>query len=296
MKPLVLLALAMVLAASNAQAQIALFDDAGKELRLARPAQRIVTLAPHATELLFAAGAGGRIIATVEFSDFPPEAKRLPRVGGYETLDVERIVALRPDLVIAWGSGNPQSVIDQLRSLGIPLFVSEPRSLDDVATALQTLGRLAGAESTANHAAAEFRRRAAEIRARYSTRSPVKVFYQVWDQPLMTVNDAHLISKVLQLCGGRSVFGSLSTLTPTVDVEAVLAADPEIVIGSEEAGARSDALDLWQRWPRLTATRRGNIFQMPPDILVRHAPRILDAAQIVCERLEAVRAARAIGR
>ncbi len=296
MRPLVLLVFGMVMAAANVRAQIVLNDDTGRRLRLARPAQRIVTLAPYATELLFAAGAGARVVATVEFSDYPPEAKRLPRVGGYENLDVERIVAMRPDLVIAWGSGNPQSVVDQLHSLGIPLFVSEPRSLEDVATSLQTLGRLAGAESTANQAAADFRRRAAEIRARYSTRTPVKVFYQVWDQPLMTVNDTHLIGKVLQLCGGRNVFGSLSALAPTVDVEAVLAADPEIVIGSEEAGARSDALDIWKRWPRLTASRHGNIFQMPPDILVRHAPRILDAAQIVCERVEAVRAARATAR
>lgn len=292
MRRLCLVALGMMLAIANSQAQIVTRDDAGQELRLPRPARRIVTLSPHVTELLFAAGAGANLIATVEFSDYPPEAKRLPRVGGYETLDVERIVALKPDLVVAWGSGNSPSVIDQLRALGLALFVSEPRSLDDVASTLQTLGRLAGAESSANRAAASFRQRAAEIRARYSTRPPVRVFYQVWDLPLMTVNDAHLISKVLNLCGGINVFGSLSALAPTVDVEAVLAADPEVIIGSEEAGARNDALEAWRRWPRLSASKRGNIFQMPPDIMVRHAPRILDAAQIVCDRLEQARANR----
>ena len=296
MKRLCLMAFGMLFAAASARAQIALRDDAGQDLSLRRPAQRIVTLSPHATELLFAAGAGAKIIATVEFSDYPPEAKRLPRVGGYETLDVERIIALKPDLVVAWGSGNPPAIIDQLRALGVPLFASEPRSLDDVATSLQTMGRLAGVEASANRAAAAFRQRAAEIRARYSARPPVRVFYQVWDQPLMTVNDAHVISKVLNLCGGSNVFGSLSALAPTVDVEAVLAADPEVIIGSEEAGARSDALDAWRRWPRLSATKRGNIFQMPPDIMVRHAPRILDAAQIVCDRLEQARANRPGGR
>lgn len=284
--------LAMLLAMVSAQAEITLRDDIGVELRLPHPAERIIALAPHATELLFAAGAGAKLIATVEFSDYPEEAGRLQRVGGYETLDIERIVALRPDLVVAWGSGNPPAVIDKLRALGVPLFVSEPRSIDDIATSLQTLGRLAGVEPSANRAAAAFRQRAAGIRARYAGRAPVRVFYQVWDQPLMTVNDAHLISKVLNLCGGTNVFGSLSALAPTVDVEAVLAADPEVVIGSEEAGARNDALDAWQRWPRLTATKRSNIFQMPPDILVRHAPRILDAAQIVCDRLEQARAKR----
>ena len=294
MKRLCLIAFGMMIAiaSAQAQAQITLRDDSGQELRLTHPARRIVTLSPHATELLFAAGAGARVIASVDFSDYPPEAKRLPRVGGYETLDVERIVALKPDLVVTWGSGNPPAVVDQLRGLGLPLFVSEPRSLDDVATSLQALGKLAGAESSANRAAANFRQRAAEIRSRYSTRPPVRVFYQVWDQPLMTVNDAHLISKVLNLCGGINVFASLSALVPTVDVEAVLAADPEVIIGSEEAGARSDALDAWRRWPRLAATKRGNIFQMPPDIMVRHAPRILDAAQIVCDLLEQARANR----
>lgn len=292
MRRRLLAAFGLLFAAASVQAQIVLRDDTGQELRLAHPARRVVTLAPHATELLFAAGAGSRIIATVEFSDYPPEASRLPRVGGYETLDVERIVALKPDLVVAWGSGNPPAVIERLRSLGLPLFVSEPRGLDDVAASLQTLGRLAGTEASANRASAAFRQRASETRARYSMRPPVKVFYQVWDQPLMTVNDAHLISKVLQLCGGTNIFGSLAALAPTVDVEAVLAADPEVVIGSEEAGARSDALESWRRWPRLTATKQGNIFQMPPDILVRHAPRILDAAQIVCDRLEQARAKR----
>lgn len=294
MKIAVLALAGLMCASASANPQIDLRDDTGRELHLPRPAQRIVTLSPHSTELLFAAGAGARIVATVEFSDYPPEARRLPRVGGYETLDVERIVALKPDLVVAWGSGNPPAVLDRLRTLAVPLFVSEPRSLDDVAVSLQTFGRLAGTEASANRASAAFRRRASDMRARYSTRPPVRVFYQVWDQPLMTVNDAHLISKVLQLCGGTNVFGSLTALAPTVDVEAVLAADPEVVFGSEEAGARNDALESWRRWPRLTANKRGNIFQMPPDILVRHAPRILDAAQIVCERLEEARARRPV--
>lgn len=272
-----------------AWAGVDLRDDAGRNLHLPRPAQRIITLAPHATELLFAAGAGALLIATVEFSDYPPAARRLPRVGGYETIDVERIVALKPDLVIAWGSGNPPAVIDQLIAMRVPVYISEPRNLDDVASSLLAFGRLAASLPEAEKAATAFRQRASALRARYGDLTPVRVFYQVWDEPLMTINDSHLISKVLELCGGQNVFGRLSQLVPTVDTEAVLAADPDAILSSEETGARRDAIDSWRRWPRLKAARNNHLFALPPDILVRHSPRILDGAQAVCDRLDQVR-------
>lgn len=272
-----------------AWAGVDLRDDAGRNLHLPRPAQRIITLAPHATELLFAAGAGATLIATVEFSDHPPAARRLPRVGGYETIDVERIVALKPDLVIAWGSGNPPAVIDQLIAMRVPVYISEPRNLDDVASSLLAFGHLAASLPEAEKAATAFRQRAAALRARYGGLTPIRVFYQVWDEPLMTINDSHLISKVLELCGGHNVFGQLPTLAPTVDTEAVLAADPDAILSSEETGARRDAIDSWRRWPRLKAVRNNHLFALPPDILVRHSTRILDGAQAVCDRLDQVR-------
>jgi len=281
--------LALLCHAIVSWASIDLRDDSGRELHLARPAQRIITLSPHATELLYAAGAGTTLIATVEFSDFPPAARRLPRVGGYETIDVERIVALKPDLVIAWGSGNPPALIDQLIALRVPVFISEPRSLDDIASSLLAFGHIAASYPEAEKAAAAFRQRAAALRARYVSRSPVRVFYQVWDEPLMTINDSHLISKVLEMCGGRNVFGRLSSLAPTVDTEAVLAADPDVIMSSEEIGARRDAIEIWRRWSRLKAVRSDSLFLLPRDILVRHSPRILDGAQAVCERLDQVR-------
>lgn len=281
--------LALLCQAIVSWAGIDLRDDTGRVLHLDRPAQRIITLAPHATELLFAAGAGATLIATVEFSDFPPAARRLPRVGGYETIDVERIVALKPDLVVAWGSGNPPAVIDLLIALRVPVYISEPRKLDDIATSLIAFGRFAASVPAAEKAAVEFRQRAAALRTRYGSRSPVRVFYQVWDEPLMTVNDSHLISKVLDLCGGRNVFGGLPSLAPTVDVEAVLAADPDAILSSEETGARRNAIDSWRRWPRLRAVRNEHLLLLPPDILVRHSPRILDGAQAVCDRLDRVR-------
>lgn len=277
---------------SAAFPSVVLRDVNGTELRIDHPPQRIVSLSPHTTELLYAVGAGERIVGAVEFSDYPPQAQRIPRVGGYENLDVERIVSLKPDLIIGWASGNPPAVLARLRTLGLPLFVTEPQSLDDVAGALESLGRLTGNIEAGSRAAAAFRARAGELRKRYAGRPPVRVFYQVWSQPLMTVNDRQLIGDVLRMCGGRNIFGTLSALAPTVDVEAVLDANPEVIMTSMESGAPSTGLDNWRRWPRLLAVANDNLFVMPPDLLLRHAPRILDGAQLVCEKLDQARAKR----
>ncbi|ENO84321.1 cobalamin-binding protein [Thauera linaloolentis] len=283
------LCLSFVGMAHTARAAVEIDDDTGKPVRLERPAQRIVSLAPHVTELLFAAGAGPQVVGVVSYSDFPPEAKSLPQVGSYTKVDLEAVAALRPDLVVAWQSGNRDTHLDRLRALGIAVFINEPRSLDDVARSLEKLGRLAGTGPAAGVAAQAFRDRHAILAARYRDRPPVRTFYQIWDRPMMTVNDEHLIADVMRLCGGRNVFGGLATLAPTVSVEAVLAADPEAIIASGMGEARPEWLEQWKRWPSLTANANGHLFFVPPDLLQRHTPRILDGAARLCEQLESVR-------
>ena len=273
-------------------ATVETIDDSGAAIRLERPAQRIVSLAPHITELLFAAGAGPQIVGVVAYSDFPPEAKSLPQVGGYTQINLEAVAALRPDLVVAWRSGNRDAHLDRLRALGVPVFINEPRSLDDVALSLEKLGRLAGTDAAAAEAAQAFRARHAGLAARYRDRPPVRTFYQVWNEPMVTINDEHLIADVIRLCGGRNVFGELDTLAPTVGVEAVLAANPEAIVASGMGIARPEWLDKWKRWPDLKANAGGNLFFIPPDILQRHTPRILDGATQLCEQLEMVRVRR----
>lgn len=278
---------------ASADSAIEITDDAGNHLRLERPAQRIVSLAPHVTELLFAAGAGAQVVGVVAYSDFPPAATALPQVGGYSKVDLEAVAALRPDLIVAWRSGNRNAHLDRLRALGIPVFLNEPRSLDDVARSLEQFGTLAGTSAPAAAAAARFRARHASLSARYQERAPVSTFYQIWDRPLMTINDEHLIADVIRLCGGRNVFGTLGTLSPTIGVEAVLAANPEAIVASGMGAARPEWLDQWKRWPDLAANAHGNLFFIPPDIVQRHTPRILDGASQLCEQLESVRAKRA---
>ena len=273
---------------------IELTDDAGNHIRLERPAQRIVSLAPHITELLFAAGAGAQVVGVVAYSDFPPEATTLPQVGGYSKVDLEAVASLRPDLVVAWSSGNRNAHLDRLRALGIAVFLNEPRSLDDVARSLEQFGELAGSTEVASAAAQRFRTRHASLSARYRERAPVRTFYQIWDRPLMTINDEHLIADVIRLCGGRNVFGTLGTLSPTIGVEAVLAANPEAIVASGMGEARPEWLDQWKRWPDLAANAHDNLFFIPPDIVQRHTPRILDGAERLCALLETARTRRPV--
>lgn len=286
MKTRLLFALALL--CSQAHADIVLRDDTQTEVRLAAPAQRIVSLAPNITELVYAAGAGERLVGTVEFSDYPAAARQLPRIGSYARVNVEAIVALKPDLVLAWDSGNPSAGITQLRKLGIPIFVTEPRTLDDVARDLERYGTLAGTRA-GKIAAQDFRKRLLSLQQKYATRQPVRVFYQIWDEPLMTVNGRQIISDVIRLCGGVNAFAELPALAPTVSVESVLAADPDVIIAGGMGERNASWLELWKKWPRLKATARGNLFFIDPNLLQRHTPRLLDGADQLCARLEEAR-------
>jgi iron complex transport system substrate-binding protein len=269
-------------------AEIALRDDAGTELRLPAPAKRIVSLAPHLTELLFAAGAGDRIVGVVAYSDYPEVATAIRQVGSSAQVDLEAVAALRPDLVVGWQSGNGASLA-RLASLGVPVYVNQPDRLEDIARSIEQLGRLAGTEATAMQAAAAFRARLAELRRRYSGKPVVRTFYEIWNQPLTTIGGRQIISDLIRACGGENVFGRISLLAPTVAEEAVIAEDPEAIVASGMDAARPEWLDQWRRWRQLVAVRRGNLFFVPPDLLQRHTPRLLDGAEMLCVHLETAR-------
>lgn len=277
---------------AGAWAEIVVRDDTGATLRLAAPAQRIVSLAPHITETLYAAGAGPRLVGAVDYSDYPEAAKKLPRIGGYSRLDLEAIAALKPDLIIGWASGNNPAHIAKLRALGLAVFLVQPQRIDDVATQLERFGQLAGTPATARAAAQDFRQRLHALRSQYGARPKVRTFYQIWQQPLMTVGGQQVISDVIRLCGGENVFAGLTSLAPKVSVEAVLAADPEAIIASGMGEARPEWLDDWRRWPNLTATKRDNLFFIPPDLLQRHTPRLIEGAAQMCAHLEVARSRR----
>jgi iron complex transport system substrate-binding protein len=262
-------------------------DDAGRRVTLEQPARRIVSLAPFITELLFAAGAGDAVVGVSEFSDYPEAARDIRQIGGGGGLDLEAIVALRPDLVIAWQSGNPTGQVERLQALGLRVFLSEPRQLGDVSQTLRRFGVLAGTGGIAKAGADAFERRHEQLQLKYAGQEPVSVFYQIWEHPLMTLNGKHLVSDVVRLCGGRNVFDALPSLAPQVDIEAVLAADPDVIIVA--ADEDSPMLSGWRQWPSMSAVAHGHIYAIGRDRLVRHGPRILEGAEQLCAILQRVR-------
>ena len=286
------LAAASLAARAEVNTSITLIDDSGRSVALKQPAQRIISLTPHVTELLFAAGAGAQVVGTVDYSNYPAAALRIARIGDSAQLDLERIVALKPDLIVVWKNGNAQRQLDKLLRLGIPVFYNEPRRLADIARAIEQLGRLAGTEARALPAARAFAARADELQRRFAGRAPVTVFFQIWDRPLMTVSGDHLISDVIRLCGGRNVFAGLKALTPEISTEAVLDVDPEAIAGVTAEAGQSENLELWKKWPRRTAVARGNLFLIHSDLISRSTPRILDGAERLCEQLDTARARR----
>ncbi|WP_310451969.1 cobalamin-binding protein [Sulfuritalea sp.] len=286
------LSLLCALAVLPARAEIVVTDVGGTRVRLAAPARRIVSLAPHITELVYAAGAGERMVGNVEYGDFPPAAAKLAKVGGYSRLDLEAIVALKPDLVLGWESGNLPAAVARLRALGFTVHLSQSNRIEDIAGELEQIGKLAGTEAVAGAAATAFRQRYAGLATRYSQRPPVDVFYQIWKQPLMTVNGQQIISDAIRLCGGRNVFAALPILAPTVTVEAVIAANPEVIVASGMGDSRPEWLDDWRRWTTMAAVTRDNLYFVPPELIQRHTPRILDGAEKLCAHLETARGKR----
>lgn len=281
---------ALLAAPLFAHAAISVKDDDGKIVTLQKPALRVISLAPHITELLFAAGGGDHIVGTVSYSDYPEAAKNIPRIGSNIALDLERIIALKPDLLVVWRHGNSERQIEMVRRLGVPVFHSEPRKLDDIPDNLLRLGQLLGTSDAAKRAADALSAKLATLRTRYANRPPVRTFYQVWDKPLYTLNGQHIVSDALRLCGGENVFADLAVTAPVVSVEAVLQANPEAVFGSAEKNY--GGVNMWRQYGSIAAVHNDNLFTVNGDLLNRAGPRMIDGAAQLCEKLELARSHR----
>jgi len=283
----VVLLLAWVLCAA-AHGEVRVVDDAGTTVTLPRPAQRIVSLAPHATEMLFAAGAGGALVGAVARSDWPPAARAVPRVGDAAALDLERIASLAPDLVIAWPYTAPPQLA-ALRAQRVPVFVSDPKSIAGIAGDIEKLGTLAGTQGVAHAAAATIRERLASLTARHRDARRLRVFYEVWNEPLYTIGGKHLISEAIGVCGGENVFAALTIPAPSVTIEAVVAAAPDVIVGGDDEGKRPAWLDDWRRWPAIPAVRNGNLYGAAGDLLHRPGPRFVEGVAALCADFETAR-------
>ncbi len=270
-------------------AEISVVDSTGARLTLGQPAQRIVSLTPHLTELLFAVGAGEQLVGTVDYSDYPAAALKVPRVGAYNSISFEAIVNLSPDLVLAWQSGNGDATIARLRALGLPVYVDEPNSLAAIGVSLGKLGQLAGTGREAERAMGAYQQKLLELRRVYGRQRSLSVFYQIWNDPLLSINGDHLISKVIELCGGRNVFARAVPLVPKLSIESVLALNPQVIVASGEEAQRREWLKDWQAWPLLDAVKSDRLYFVPASLLQRHTPRLLEGAELLCRQLDVAR-------
>jgi iron complex transport system substrate-binding protein len=269
---------------SQTLAQVSLKDDAGHVVNLKTPATRIVTLAPFLTELVYAAGAGDKLAAVSSYSDFPAEAKLKPVIGDASAIDMERLITLKPDVVIAWKSGGHAAATERLGKFGMQVYVVEAEHLADVPRLLRSIGQIAGTESSAEASAKNFEQRLSDLRQRHANNKPQKVFFEIWHNPLMTVGGKHFISEAMEICGGKNIFVDISAITPTVGLESIYAADPQVIISSTSAGD-SDAMQPWRSHTKLQAVKNKNIFSLDPDWIQRQTPRLLDGVEQMCKLL-----------
>ena len=273
----------------QAPAAVSALDDTGQTVTLSKPAPRIISMAPNLTEILFHIEAGSQIVGVVEYSDFPPEALDIPKIGASHQFDIEAILALQPDLIVAWESGNPIDDLAKLEQLGLPIFRTEPRTLIDIATLLQRLGKLTGHSAISDVLAATFLEGTASIRDAYQQQQNLTVLYQIWSDPIYTLNGEHLISRLIEHCGGTNIFFELETLAPVVSTESVIERNPDVIIAGGYGGVAPEWLDAWNQWSSIQAVKSKDLYTVDADQISRMGPRILQGLQELCQAIDQAR-------
>lgn len=286
---LVLLQSNLFIQTAVADFPIVLTDDDGTQHTFKQPVTRIVSLMPHATELLFEVNAEDRIVGAVDYSDYPEAAKAIPRVGGYSALNIEAIIALQPELLIAWPEGNRNRELDRLKALGMKIFVSDPRKFSDIANALVAYGKITGNNQQAEQAQQAFNEKLQFLRSTYSQQSKISVFYQVWNNPLMTQNSNTFISRAIVLCGGINIFADLAMTNPQVSIESILIKNPQVIVASGMGESRPEWLDDWRAYDTLQAVQNNHLYHVLPDLLQRPTSRFLQGTQQLCEAIAKAR-------
>ncbi len=275
---------------SGCYAELRVIDDLGREIFVAAPVERIVSLAPANTENLFTAGAGDRIVGAVEHSDYPQLALSIPRIGSAQQLNTEAILSLKPDLVVAWASGNPRRQVQRLIDLGLTVYYSEPLNIEGVISTVSRLSELTGQAVGVSRVLSQMRETYTTLKRTYQVKSPVKVFYQVWDKPLITLNGTHSISDALGVCGGVNVFANASTIAPKVSIERVIAENPALILLAGHNPEQSLAWRQgWHKWPSIQAVKTNQVHHIDASLVNRPTRRFLDGTRQICERIDQVR-------
>jgi vitamin B12 transport system substrate-binding protein len=256
---------------------------------MAEPAKRIIALSPHAVEMLYAIGAGDRIVATVEYADYPSEALDIPRIGSYAGLQIERVVEFQPDLIVAWKSGNKLADLNKLKSLGLNLVYTLPKTVSEIADDLIRLGELTGNQAQARQVAQDILAEYQRIKSRYAGKEKVRVFYQLWHDPLRTVGPESWIDSLIQDCNGHNIFDDTDAQYPLVSFESVLVKDPQVIIIPHHSGEIGAKQEVWRDWHNVSAIKARQLFTIDGDVLHRFSPRAIQGLSEMCEAIDKAR-------
>ena len=280
----------VLMASSQLKAEpISIIDDAGNTITLSGPVHRVISLAPALTEIIYHVGGGNRLVGTVEHSDYPAAARNIQRIGAHDRFDFETILALQPDLILAWASGNPANQLNRLEKLGLLVYRAEPGTLESLASTIQQIGKVVGNAHEGVARSQELLIKANGIKQEFSHRQNLTVFYQVWHDPIITLNGNHIVSQMLGSCGATNLFSDLPDIAPVVSLESVIKRNPEvIVVGGTPEGAPK-WLKNWEAWSHITAVARGHLYSVNADLLHRHSPRIILGLRKLCETLDQAR-------
>lgn len=278
-----LLSISLIGYSNLSYAEISVVDDIDHKITLKAPAKRIISLSPGLTELIFSAGGGKYINGVVSYSNYPESAKTIPQIGSYNSIDIEKIVALNPDLIVAWKSGNPPLQISKLKKLGLNVYTSETRNFDDIPSTILRLGILMGTKDTSHKAAETFNNKLIELSKRFPKNNNKKrVFIQIWNQPIMSINGEHLISKIVEHCNGENIFQDSTQFTLSLDAETIIQKNPDVIFATREGKLGNTWLSRWKKWEFMNAVKNKQLFTVNPDHVVRHTPRVLDGIEQVC--------------
>lgn len=279
----------MLLCQQTAAAPITVTDDFNRSVTLSKPAERILSLSPHNTENLFSAGAGEKIVGVVNHSDYPPQALDIASVGSsYASLNLEAMLALEPDLIVAWETGGNRETLHKMDKLGFPIYYSEPRDFEDIIENIEELALLADSSARIDPPLTQLRNELTHLQKEFSKKSTQSVFYQVWREPLMTLNGEHLISRALELCGARNAFAHLSIIAPRLSIESVVQANPDIIITGRVDGKDPD-MTMWEKWNSLGAVQHHGFIFVDSGAMHRNTARMIMGIRGLCEHIDQVR-------
>lgn len=263
-------------------------DDLGHQVELKTPARRVISLSPHLTENVFSVGGGDFLVGVSAFSDYPKQAQFIENIGDFQSLNIEKIISLKPDLILIWADGSNYSGLSVFKKLGIPVYWSQPKSLESIANELKNIGMLLGLSEIANQESESFLLQLQQLK-KFTQQSKVKVFFQVWDNPLQSINNNTLIGNVIELCGGENIFANAVAKAPLISVETVIAKNPNIIIGTNDIDGSAYWMDAWRKWTSISAVANDDIYSFNADYLVRHTKRVMVGAKEICQAIDNVR-------